>query len=302
MTGPATAARAATRWLTAPVPLGRIAAFRTLVYLFVAADLVVFTPWVRQHADVPGSLYQPLRLGRLLPLPTPDRTLVLAVFWILLAAALAAATGRAPRLLGWLVFALYLEWMLIAMSYGKVDHDRFDLLVALAVLPTLGRARHGDPTRSERAGWALRVTQIAAVATYFLSTWAKFRFGGPGWLTGATMTRAVLRRGTVLVEWSTHVPHLLVLAQFLIIAFELTTPVVFLLRGRWRQLHVALLYAFHAMVYVAVTISFIPHLVAMTSFLPLERLRPLDRLRRQAVRLPGVGSAQAAVPPGIRSR
>ena len=47
------------RWLFAPVPLGRIAAFRTLVYLFVAADLVVFTPWVRAHASTPGDLYQP---------------------------------------------------------------------------------------------------------------------------------------------------------------------------------------------------------------------------------------------------
>ena len=67
------------------------------------------------------------------------------------------------------MFALYFEWMIIAMSYGKVDHDRFGLLVALAVLPTAGRARHGDPTLSERGGWALRMTQLAVVATYFLS-------------------------------------------------------------------------------------------------------------------------------------
>jgi len=266
--------RALARWFTSPVPLGRVAAFRTLVYLFVAADLVFFTPWVRLHADLPGSLYQPLLIGRLLPLPTPGYLLVTVVFWVLLAAALAAATGRAPRLLGWLVFALYLEWMLIAMSYGKVDHDRFDLLVALAVLPTAGAARHGVPTRSERAGWALRCTQLAAVATYFLSSWAKLRFGGPEWLTGATMTRAVLRRGTELVEWSTHVPHLLVVVQFLIVAFELSTPIVFLLRGRWYYLQVALMYAFHALVFAAVTISFVPHLVAMASFLPLERVRP----------------------------
>ena len=59
------------RWLFAPVPLGRIAAFRTLVYLFVAADLVIFTPWVRAHASTPGDLYQPLLVGRLLHLPTP---------------------------------------------------------------------------------------------------------------------------------------------------------------------------------------------------------------------------------------
>ncbi|HEY3505687.1 MAG TPA: MFS transporter permease [Actinocatenispora sp.] len=268
------------RWFTDPVPLGRVAAFRTLAYLFVAADLVLFTPWVRMHADVPGALYQPLLVGRILPLPTPGYLLVTVTFWALLAVAVAAATGRAPRLLGWLVFALYLEWMVIAMSYGKVDHDRFDLLVALAVLPTVGRARHGDETRSERAGWALRTTQIAVVATYFLSTWAKLRFGGLDWLTGATMTRAVLRRGTIFAEWSTHVPHLLVVVQFLIVAFELTTPLVFVLRGRWHWLWVGLMYAFHVMVYAAVTISFIPHLVAMASFLPLEHVRPVVRLRR----------------------
>ncbi|WP_375155175.1 hypothetical protein [Micromonospora sp. 4G55] len=82
-----------TRWLTEAVPRGRVAAFRTLVYLFVAADLVVFTPWVRTRVDVPGDLYQPLLIGRLLPLPTPTPTVVAAIFWTLLALALLAATA-----------------------------------------------------------------------------------------------------------------------------------------------------------------------------------------------------------------
>ena len=150
------------RWLFEAVPKGRVAAFRTLIYLFVAADLVIFTPWVRHHADTPGDLYQPLLAGRLLPLPTPTHLLVQTVFWALLVLAVVASTGRAPRLLGWTVFALYFEWMIIAMSYGKVDHDRFGLLVALAALATVGRTRHGDPEPTEAGGWALRVTQIAA--------------------------------------------------------------------------------------------------------------------------------------------
>src|SRR5690349_3796439 len=103
------------KWLFAPVPLGRIAAFRTLVYVFVALDPTVFTPWVRSHANTPGDLYEPLLIGRVLHLPTPTHLLVWAVFWALIVLSLAAATGRAPRLLGWAVFALYLEWMVIAM-------------------------------------------------------------------------------------------------------------------------------------------------------------------------------------------
>ena len=268
------------RWLTEPVPRARIAAFRTLVYLFVAADLVVFTPWVRTHANVPGALYQPLLIGRVLPLPTPTPLLVTCIFWALLVLSLAAATGRAPRLLGWPVFLLYFEWMIIAMSYGKVDHDRFGFLVALAVLPTAGRARHGDRTPTEGGGWALRVTQIAAICTYFLAAWAKLRFGGPDWMVGSVLARAIVRRGTDLADLIAQVPYLLILAQIGIIAFELTSPVVFLLPRRWRYAMVGFFYSFHLVTFATITISFAPHLVALTSFLPLEKVAALRRRRR----------------------
>ncbi|WP_433389655.1 MFS transporter permease [Micromonospora sp. KLBMP9576] len=273
-----------TRWLTEPVPLGRVAAFRTLIYLFVAADLVVFTPWVRSRVAVPGELYQPLLIGRLLPLPTPTPTLVAVLFWALLLLALLAAAGRAPRLLGWTVFALYFQWMIIAMSYGKVDHDRFGLLVALAVLPTVGRARHGDATRTEAGGWALRVTQIAVICTYFLAAWAKLRFGGLDWLTGSVLARAILRRGTELADLVASVPYLLIVAQFGIVAFELLCPVVFLVRERWRMATVGFFYSFHLVTFATITISFAPHLAAMAAFLPLERVRPVLWARRLLTR------------------
>ena len=153
-----------------------------MVYLFVAADMVIFTPWVRAHADT-TDLALSAAADRPPAAPADaDRLVVHTVFWVLLVVTLAAATGRAPRLLGWTVFLLYFEWMIIAMSYGKVDHDRFGFLVALAVLPTAGRARHGD-RNTEAGGWALRVTQIAVVCTYFLARSPRCgsagRTGGP---------------------------------------------------------------------------------------------------------------------------
>ena len=262
------------RWLTEPVPRGRVAAFRTLIYLFIAADLVVFTPWVRMHAGVPGELYQPLLAGRLLPLPTPTPLLVNVTFWALLALSLAAATGRAPRILGWTVFLLYFEWMIIAMSYGKVNHDRFAFLVALAVIPTAGRARHGDETATEAGGWALRVTQIAVVCTYFLAAWAKLRFGGLEWTTSSVLARAIIRRGTDLADAIAHVPGMLIAAQIGILTFELLSPLIFALRERWRYGAVGYFYLFHAATIATIKISFAPHLVALAGFLPLERVRP----------------------------
>jgi hypothetical protein len=278
-------------WLTEPVPRGRVAMFRTLVYLFVALDCTVFTGWVRSHAGVPGELYQPLLVARALHLPTPTRGLVLLVFWLLLATALAAATGRAPRLLGWPVFVLYGEWMIVAMSYGKVDHDRFGLLVALATLPTAGPARHGDPTPTERGGWALRMTQLGVVATYFLSAWAKLRFGGLEWLTGATLMRAVVRRGTWLAHQLVRVPYLMVLSQFGIVAFELASPLLLILPPKWRTRLVVFCYGFHAMVMATITISFLPHQVALASFLPLEKLGPSALRSSRALRQRARGAA-----------
>jgi hypothetical protein len=295
------------RWLTAPAPLGRLAAFRTLIYLFVIADLLLFTHWVRTHADVPGELYQPLLVGRLLPLPTPTPALVYGVFGALLVTAAVAATSRVlPRLLGAAVAILYFQWMIIAFSYGKVDHDRFGLLVALAVLATVGRARHGDPTRSEAAGWALRAVQLAVVATYFLAAWAKLRWGGLDWLSSATLTWAIIRRGTGFGEALLAMPWILIAAQVGIVAFEMFSPLIFVLRERWRHWAVGGFYGFHAITFAMITISFMPHLAAMTSFLPLERVRPLVwwRERRQVGRwLSGrwrAGRRLASRPAGAR--
>ncbi|MDM4784385.1 MULTISPECIES: hypothetical protein [unclassified Micromonospora] len=122
------------------------------------------------------------------------------VFWALLVTALLAATGRAHRLLGWTVFALYFEWMIVAMSYGKVDHDRFALLVALA-----GAAHRpavpGTATRSvpRRAAGRCGSPRSRSSARNFLAAWAKFRFG-VGRANGSVLARAIIRRGTDLAD------------------------------------------------------------------------------------------------------
>jgi hypothetical protein len=260
-------------WWFRPVPLARVAVFRVIAYLFIPVDVFLTTAWVRAHADVPTAYYQPLAIGRLLHLPTPTTTVVLVVQWALVLAALAAATGRAPRLLGWAVFLLYAEWMVIAMSYGKVDHDRIAFLVALAVLPTVGRVRLRDRRSSEAAGWAMAAVLVTVMLTYFFAAWAKMRFGGWDWPTGSTLTWAVLRRGTDLSTWTLDVPWLLPAAQWVMVVAEFAAPLMLLVRtDRARVLLVLFLLGFHLMTYVGVTIIFLPHCIAILSILPLERL------------------------------
>jgi hypothetical protein len=276
-------------WLFAPVPKGRVAALRTLAYLYIPLDLLILTPWVRLHATVPGDLYRPLWLGRRLPLPVPTDRLVTGLFVALLVTSVVAATGRGPRLLAWAVALLYGEWMIVAMSYGKVDHDRFGYLVALFALATAGPARHGDPTPTERGGWALRVTQIGAIATYFLAALTKYRYGGFDWLNSSTLTWAVVRRGTGFADWLMDVPGALHGMQWFIYAFEMASPIVFFVSERARRRIVALLYAFHVGTYAALKIAFFPHLVALAAFLPLEQVRPIVWARSRLAPAPVSG-------------
>ena len=275
--GPARTSRAG--WWFPPTALGRVAALRLLAYAFVPIDVLVTTTWVGQHGDVPGVLYRPVMVARLLHLPTPTRTGVDLLKLALLVAtvtALVAVLTRATALVraaGVAVFALYGWWMLVAMSYGKVDHDRFAFLVLLGVLPTVGAAALGEQRRSLQAGWAVRMTQVAVVATYFLAAWSKLRFGGWNWATGATLTRAVLRRGTDLAQWTLDHPGVLRTFQWLLLLLELAAPLLLVVRReRTRYVIVGALIAFHVITYLAISIIFLPHVVALTAFLPLERL------------------------------
>lgn len=265
-------------WLFEPLPLHRVAVMRVVAYLFVLVDIFLTTTWVAQKADAPQSLYRPLHIAQLLQLPHPTFAYVTTLQWLLVAAALIAATGWRPRISGTAVAVLYLLWMIVGMSYGKVDHDRFAYLVLLAVLPTVGTARWGDRRRTEGAGFALQTVFVAVMLTYFLSTIAKIRFGGWDWPSGATLTRAFIRRGTPLVEWVLDHPWMLVAAQHVIIILEALSPLMLLCRSpKARILLVCGLLAFHLSVFASVTIIFLPHCIAILAIFPWEVL-----LRRTA--------------------
>ncbi len=257
-------------WLFQPMPLARVAVLRILVFAFVIIDVVGLhtSGWYHGFAD--PVWYEPLEMGKLLHLPAATVPLVQLLKWGCVAAALAAMTGRFPRLLGWTVAIAWIWYQYVAFAYGKVDHDRADFVVALMLLPTVGLAHLSDRRQSEAAGFALRAVQLAAIATYFLSAWAKLRFGGIEWVDSATMVRAVMRRGTPWSQWMLDVPWTLHAFQYVLMTAELLSPVIFLLSERWRRRMVGAWFLFHAATYAAITIAFWPHLVMMLSFLPLE--------------------------------
>lgn len=283
MNGLETFVRRADGWLFEPAPRARVAVFRSLVYSFIFVDVLVTTSWIAAHGALPAELYHPLWMGRLLNLPAPTPVVVGVVEAALLSCAAVAAVGKAPRAVGSIVAILYLLWMLIGFSYGKVDHDRVAFLVALAVLPSVGKAEWHHRQADEASGWALRCVQIAVVLTYLLAAGAKFRFGGLEWLTGATLTRAVIRRGTWLASPLAGVPVLLQAFQYVIVLFELCSPLL-LVRGRIGRAFLVGAFGFHLLTYASITIIFLPHVMCLLTFLPLEQLP--ERIR--GLRIPTV--------------
>ncbi|GAA2360722.1 HTTM domain-containing protein [Nonomuraea africana] len=252
------------RWWFPPISPRRVRILSVVVYLFLPLDMILFTGGVWGNAGNPTG-YRPVLVARLLHLPGANPTLVYALFAVVVGAALVAAWGRAPRAAGYTVAAGYLYWALLAMSYGKVDHDHLALIVALFVLPTAARA--GE----QAAGWAIRCVQIAVVATYFLSAYAKIRHGGWEWPNGATFQWAVSRRGTFFGEFVAAVPGALLIGQWIVLLAETAAPVLLFTRGRVLYAGVAFFALFHLMTWAAITIHFLPHVICLLVFLPLER-------------------------------
>ena len=296
--------RVMTSWLFPAVPLGRLAVFRTVTYLFVVLDVLWLhtSGWYHGYAD--PVWYQPLIVGEVLHLPAATVVLVNVLKWGTVAAALVAAAGRLPRLTGALVAAGWIWYQYVAFAYGKVDHDRGDFVIALLLLPTVGSAWWGDRRRSEAAGFVLRCVQVVAIATYFLSAWAKVRFGGWDWVNSATMVRAVVRRGTPWMRWLLDVPWLLHATQWGLFIAEMTSPVIFFVPERIRRWIVYGWFAFHAMTYASISIAFWPHLVMMLAFLPLEEYAASWRGSWGAWRTRGSPRAggRGSRPPTDRSR
>ncbi|MDI2132699.1 hypothetical protein [Yinghuangia seranimata] len=261
------------RWWFEPVAGSRIAWVRALVYLFIPFDILVVTQDVKGTAALPGNLYQPVLFARLLHLPTPTPGIADTLQWVLLIAAPLAATGRFHRVLGVVVAAAFSWWQLINMSYGKVDHDHFAIMMAVWLLPTAGRARFRDDTPSEAAGWTLRCMQIAAISTYSLAAWAKVKESGWGWASGATFTWAIERRGTPLGHWFLNHPDLLRFGQWVVFVAEVLSPVILFLRRWWLAAALVFWLGFHLFTWLCIGIHFLPTIITLTAFVPWERAR-----------------------------
>ena len=264
------------RWLMPEVSLARVAVFRVFIYVFIIIDVLTISGDVIAHGWTP-EFYQPLWLARLLHIPAVSVLGAQILLALIIVFSLLAAAGILQRISGWAVAISFGAWMFYTQGYGYVAHDHMALVIAAFVLPTIGTARFRDVgTASARAGWALRMVQIAVVLTYFYSVLMKWIASGniTHWANGAVIIWALMRRGA---EWSKpflEMPGLLIAAQWATLVFEFLSPVVLFLKKKWLYGAVAFFFLFHLMTYLALGIHFLPTVICWAAFLPLEKLVP----------------------------
>ena len=264
------------RWFMPAVPLARVAVFRVFIYVFIIIDVLTISGDVIAHGWTP-EFYQPLWLARFLHIPAVSVLGAQILLALIIVFSLLAAAGVLQRLSGWAVALSFGAWMFYTQGYGYVAHDHMALVIAAFVLPTIGTARFRDVgTASARAGWALRVVQIAVVLTYFYSVLMKWIASGniTHWANGAVIIWALMRRGA---EWSKpflEMPGLLIAAQWATLVFEFLSPVALFLKGKWLYGVVVFFCLFHLMTYIALGIHFLPTVICWAAFLPLEKLVP----------------------------
>lgn len=256
------------------MPVARVDIFAAFVYAAVIYTVLRMDGWVVGHAYTAQSFYQPVLIARVLHVPAPSSVSMTLLQVSIVASAALALTRRWPRASGVIVFLGYGTWLLWAFSYGKVDHDRLTIMVALLALAVTPRVGAGVEATN---GWSLRLVQVAFALAYPLSAIAKLRASGIDWMNSATFARAIIRRGTWIGDLWLEPSWLLVIAQWAFVGFELFAVVLLLPRGRLRSIALVGAILLHLFTFAAIGIHFLPHTICIAAFFPLERLTRRDR-------------------------
>lgn len=207
-------------------------------------------------------------------------TVVLAVSLTLAAVGYRTRVALAPAA------PLYLYHWALFNSWGKVNHGKIPIVVALfvlAVAPSAARlsvdawrarraglASPGD-VHDRLAGWALRVVGVIIVVSYAFSVVAKLTNSGIAWVGEPVLLTSMRTGDSALHVFLVDRPWLLVVMQALTLLVEAAAVLVFL--GGWvRNVLLAALAGFHIGSYVLLETEFFGFLVGYLVFFRLERI------------------------------
>ncbi len=292
--------RAWDRFWFPPVPTERVAIFRLIVTGFALIDVTVFSRYVLRYSENDLAFFHPvvlLRVPELLGLnvhPIPPPAVHAVLYGVMIAALLASFIGYRTRLALAVAAPLFLYHWAIFNSWGKVNHGKIPVIIALLVLIVApaagrysvdalrrrGRAHPDDPVVLDPlGGWALRVVGFIVVAAYMLSVLAKLANSGPTWAFQPVLARSLLTVDSPLASLMLEQPTLLVAAQIATLVAEALAVLAF--AGGWRRnVVLATLASMHIGSYLLLRTEFFGFIVCYAVFYNLEEIPRWFRYER----------------------
>lgn len=273
----------------AGAPPERLARVRALVGAFAVVYVLVR---VRYFADLSrhgASDFAPVGVARVLSAPLPPWTTTCAALVALVLGVLFVA-GRRMRVVAPAFFLAMLWVTTYRSSFGKILHTENLLVLHLFVLAVseLLPPLRGPRAAIRHAGWTLGTMATVTACVYLVAGFAKLRFGGAGWTSGASFgdwlawdSVRKIELGSVHSPLAAHVassPGLLRAGALATLCVEIGAPLA-LLGPRAARAWAFAAFAFHAAVLVTMAIAFLYPLsiVAFAPALALERVRRWPR-------------------------
>jgi vitamin K-dependent gamma-carboxylase len=271
---PAVSARV-NAWVTAPVQIDSIAAFRIMFGLLMAAAMVRFVAkgWVRELYTQPRFHFTYPGFEWVHPWPEP---FMHAHFILLALLALGIAAGFFYRICITLFFLGFTYVELLDQTAYLNHYYLISLLSGLLIFLPANRAFSFDVWRTPRMrlpavpAWCLNILRFQVAVVYIFAGLAKFN---GDWLLRAQPLRIWLAARSdlpLLGQWLAQ-PWVAYAASWFGALFD-TTIVLFLLSRRTRKLAFIVLIVFHVATWLLFNIGMFPWImiVSATILLPLD--------------------------------
>jgi hypothetical protein len=264
------------------------------------------------RAALPDEYWNPLIVLNIMNAPfgwgfRPPPDAVLVVYYVAFGAGVLALLGMLTNLSLLVFVAASVYVHAFNYSFNDFHHDKAVMMIALGAL-TLSpcgrvlsvdalvrrwRQRDGHGTglesKSEFAGWPIRLLQWFFVLMYASAVWSKLSASGLDWANGYTLqyifARDGLRWGNPLGVWASQFHWMLLLGQYVILVFQATFALAVIF-PKLRWVYVPLGLTFHAFNWIIMFARFPQWMALYVIFIPwsalLQRLSKGDKQKEPA--------------------
>ncbi len=263
---------------------------RLIVTLFCVCLFVTTFDWYLDFYNIENlaPFYKPILPYRLLHLPLPGSSMLLALYGLMLFSALACVMNFRVRLFFPVMFILFIYLQGIFYCFEKTDHGYVTFtyvgfsLLFLVASPKKGQAVMGK--------WPVVLGQVLVSLVYFQAGLEKLLVSGFTWASGETFQNYLLAHPTDWGLWIAESDVLCAVLSCLTLLFQLTFPIVlFQPKLKWYYLSYGIVFHFGTTFLMGISTYLNPWIMAYLIFIDWSLLPQYGVLKKNLKRIKSQG-------------